>query len=332
MNIKLKKIEELLDNVFSAQAFLVSYSLGIFNILNNKSMTLEDLCQELALLKRPLQALLSLCSSLGLLKVIGNKYYLTENAKNNLVAGRANYYGEVLNLLIKNNEIFDFKTIKAAVLNNESQIYHGNALFEENSKNHSLVEDFTKSMHNKSYLSAKAFVEHLDFSKNKIFLDIGGGSGVYTINACKRWSNLMGIVFDIPLVCKISQRFIDQDNMNKQIKTCSGDMWKDDFPEADIHFYSDILHDWPDAKNLFLLRKSYDNLPIGGQIILNEKLFNNNKTGPLPVSVYNLKMLLWTEGQQYSYKDISKILKSVGFQQVKHKKYLNEWSIVSAIK
>ena len=49
--------------------------------------------------------------------------------------GKKNYYSDVLNLLIKNNEIFNFDTIRKAILKNKSQIYQENAIFEKNKTN-----------------------------------------------------------------------------------------------------------------------------------------------------------------------------------------------------
>ena len=332
MNIKIKKIQDLIDTIFLAQGFLVSYSLGLFHILNDKDMSVEELCQDLSLQKRPLQALLSICLSLGLLTIIKNKYSLSEDTKQNLMIGKKNYYSDVLNLLIKNNEIFNFDTIRKAILKNKSQIYQENAIFEKNKTNQELTKDFIKSMHNKSYFPASIIVDYMDLNKHKILLDIGGGSGIFAINICKRFLNMKGIVFDMPIVCKMSQNYINENNMSNRVTTYSGDMWTDHFPIADIHFFSDILHDWSYESNLLLLKKSYQSLPTGGQIILNEKLFNDKKTGPLEVAVYNIKMLLWTEGQQYSYSEIKNMLNIVGFKKVKRKKYLDEWTVIAALK
>ncbi|KVN11075.1 hypothetical protein WT08_14330 [Burkholderia sp. MSMB1552] len=50
-------------------------------------------------------------------------------------------------------------------------------------------------------------------------------------------------------------------------------MWRDPFPAADLHFYSNIFHGWPADRNAVLVRKSFDALPCGGRIVLHEVLY-----------------------------------------------------------
>ena len=93
-------------------------------------------------------------------------------------------------------------------------------------------------------------------------------------------------------------------------------MWTDPFPASDIHFYCDIFHDWPLSHCRLLIEKSFKALPHNGRIIINEMFFNENKTGPLSVASYNIMMLLWTQGQQLSKKELMILLKEVGFMDI----------------
>ncbi len=105
-------------------------------------------------------------------------------------------------------------------------------------------------------------------------------------------------------------------------------MWKDDFPKGDIHFYGDIFHDWDENKCNYLARKSFFSLPINGHIILHEMLFNDEKTGPFLTSAYNIKMMAWTKGQQFSFAEIKNILEKAGFNEITFKKSYGNWWIV----
>ncbi|HEY1849716.1 MAG TPA: methyltransferase [Candidatus Binataceae bacterium] len=70
-----------------------------------------------------------------------------------------------------------------------------------------------------------------------------------------------------------------------------------------------IFHDWTAEKCLLLAKKSFDALEPGGRIIVHEMLFNSQRTGPFPVAAFNITMLLWCEGEQYSGREISSILR-----------------------
>jgi len=96
-------------------------------------------------------------------------------------------------------------------------------------------------------------------------------------------------------------------------------IWQDSFPTADLHFYSQIYHDWPLEKCRFLTQKSFESLEPGGRIIIHEMLYNDDKTGPFPVAAFNIVMLLCTEGQQYSGSELWAMLREAGFTDIEVK-------------
>jgi hypothetical protein len=61
-------------------------------------------------------------------------------------------------------------------------------------------------------------------------------------------------------------------------------------------------------------------------------LFNSERTGPFPVAAFNVTMLLWTEGEQYSGREISSMLREAGFRNVAVKPTFGYWSIVTGVK
>jgi hypothetical protein len=103
--------------------------------------------------------------------------------------------------------------------------------------------------------------------------------------------------------------------------------------DADLHFYSNIYHDWSHEKGTFLTRKSFESLPPGGRIVVHEVLFDDDKTGPLAAAGYNIGMLLWSaDGGQYSGRELSEMLTEAGFGQIEIKPTFGHNSIVTGIK
>jgi len=76
-----------------------------------------------------------------------------------------------------------------------------------------------------------------------------------------------------------------------RISTHSVDLFTDPYPQADLHFYGMVFHDWPPERCGFLARKSFESLPPGGRIVLQEMLFNDDRTGPFAVAAFNVDML-----------------------------------------
>jgi hypothetical protein len=85
---------------------------------------------------------------------------------------------------------------------------------------------------------------------------------------------------------------------------------------------------WPH----FLTLKSFASLAPGGRIILHERLLNDEKTGPFAIAALSVAMLLWTEGEQYSGRELSAMLAEAGFIDIEVKPTWGYWSIVTGRK
>ena len=61
-------------------------------------------------------------------------------------------------------------------------------------------------------------------------------------------------------------------------------------------------------------------------------LFNKDRSGPFTVAANNIVMLLWTEGEQYSGREISSMLREAGFKNIQVKPTFGYWSMVTGVK
>ena len=130
----------------------------------------------------------------------------------------------------------------------------------------------------------------------------------------------------------MAQEFIVQYGLQDRIKTRVADMWNDPFPEADLHFYSNIYHDWPAERCRFLTEKSFKSLEPGGRIIIHDVLYNDEKTGPFAPAAYSMLMMGWTEGESYSGLELSGMLKEAGFHDIEVHPTFGYYSIVTGLK
>ena len=124
--------------------------------------------------------------------------------------------------------------------------------------------------------------------------------------------------------------YVSRHGLSDRITNHVADMWKDPFPPADVHFYADIFHDWPDDKCAFLAGKSFASLPPGGRIVLHELLYADDKSGPFAAAAYSGAMLLWTEGRQRSGRELSAMLTAAGFSPIEVCPTVGYWSVVTA--
>jgi cyclopropane fatty-acyl-phospholipid synthase-like methyltransferase len=329
--------DRLLWNMFMGlpvcQAVVVAHDLKLFSVLADGPRSLEEVSEKLKLQPRSAEALLIACIAMGFVTRSSKTYALTEPAQDYLVAGRASYFGSVLNVAaIMNGHLFSFESVRKAVLENASQVYGGEKLFKSHEEQIAQARAFTEMMHAHSMAPAMAWPDAIDLDQHRAMLDIGGGSAVHAMTATARWRDLHATTFDLPLICDIAREYIAENGSMDRVSTHAGDLWNDPYPAADLHFYADIFHDWPPERCRFLARKSFDALPPGGRLIVHEMLLDDDKTGPPAVAGYNVTMLLWTEGQQFSGSELIEMLSQVGFTEVSARRTCGHWGIVTGRK
>ena len=318
--------------LYGYPAVLLAHRLKLFPLLAEKPRTLPEVCDTLHLARRPAAALLSVCASLGLVRVQDGNYSLTPVSEDYLVESSPTYFGAEFDLTIANASVWSLESLEKAVRTDTPQIYGSGDLFKPHEEQAELARTFTQGMHSVSMGPALAWPEVIDLSQHKLMLDIGGGSGAHCIGAALKWPHLQALIFDLALVCEVAEEFLARQGLQSRVQTHVGDLWNDPFPAADLHFYSMIYHDWPPEKCRFLTRKSFESLQPGGRIIIHEQLYNDDKSGPFPVAACNIIMLLWCEGQQYSGRELSAMLTEAGFTDIEVKPTFGYWSIVSGRK
>jgi O-methyltransferase domain len=110
-------------------------------------------------------------------------------------------------------------------------------------------------------------------------------------------------------------------------------MFADPWPQGyDAVFFSNILHDWDEARRMSLARKSFRILPPGGRLYLHEMLLAETRDGPLPAALFSLAMLIANYGKQLSLTELEGLLEGAGFVDVGATPTYGYYSLVSARK
>ena len=196
---------------------------------------------------------------------------------------------------------------------------------------------FMKHMNAQSFCCAKALPDVTGLrtvDKPTKLLDIGGGSAIYTIEACKSNPNVSGIVFELPTIKPITEEYIDDAKLSDRIEVAAGDFFTDSFPgPVDMVLFSNILHDWSDSTNLQLIEKAYDCLAPGGRIVISELLLSDDvKSSSVSSSSMNIIMLPYTKGRQYRPKELFRRLERAGFAKPHVTNLVDDYDLIIATK
>ena len=253
------------------------------------------------------ERLMIACAAIRLLEKSGNKYVNAPDVKKYLVRGSPTYYGDWLLYECK-DDYDNWKNI-ASILRPPKRIY------EEMASDPEKARAFTLSGYNSSISVGHKLAKEFDFSPYSLFLDVGGGSGCYSIAACSRYPHLRAIVFDQPNVCVVAEEIIAQAGLSDQIKTHAGNFFEDEFPRGvDLVAYITPLQSYNAEEVQFLLNKAFDAVEPGGSILVVDYMLNDDKTGPLEPAFYHLIGLSpMSGGRVNSGAEFCEYLKKAGF-------------------
>ncbi|HTW89759.1 MAG TPA: methyltransferase [Candidatus Binataceae bacterium] len=326
------RVWEIILPLWSNAAILVAHDLKLYEYLGGQPRTVTEICDSLGIKQRPASALLSISAALGIVKSDQDRFSLTDFGEDYFVSSSPTYFGGIFDLTAMNSNVWSFEGVRKAVLTNSPQAYGGADIFDYREIPAEQARNFTRAMHSQGMASALKWPGVLDLSKQKTMLDVGGGSGAFSVTAVIRWPNLNAIVFDLEPVCEVALEVATKYELTDRISSYAGDLWSDPYPNADLHFYSNVFHDWPPERCRFLLAKSFDSLPGCGRLVIHEILFNDDRTGPFAAASFNVEMLCWILGQQYSGKELIRMLQDSGFVDVEVHKCSSLWSLVTGKK
>lgn len=200
------------------------------------------------------------------------------------------------------------------------------------------IEDWTKAfigaMHVRALRDAPELVEAIDPGTAQNLIDVGGGSGSYTIGFLKTISGMRATIFDLPEVIPMARERITEEGLIDRVTLVAGDFNEDDLPDGhDLALLSAIIHQNSHDQNMTLYKKVYDALNPGGRIIVRDYAMSNDRTQPGSGALFAVNMLVNTEdGNSYTFEEIKGGLEKAGFEKVKLLQESEMSSLVEAFK
>jgi 3-hydroxy-5-methyl-1-naphthoate 3-O-methyltransferase len=149
-------------------------------------------------------------------------------------------------------------------------------------------------------------------------LDVGGGSGAYSMAFAKANEKLRVDLLDLGTVIPIAQGHIKKAGLAGRIVARAGDLRTDKFGTGyNLVLVSAICHMLSPEENQDLFRRCRAALAPNGRIVIQEFILEPDKTAPKWAALFSLNMLVGTEaGSSYSQPEYAAWLRAVGFQDV----------------
>lgn len=117
--------------------------------------------------------------------------------------------------------------------------------------------------------TAAALGEVVDFANYRRLLDIGGGTGSWSIAALTRHPHLRATVYELPGTAEIARRRIAEAGLDDLIAVVAGDVRTAHLPTGhEVFLLANVVHYYSPADNTDLLRRIRDAALEGGLLLL----------------------------------------------------------------
>jgi precorrin-6B methylase 2 len=154
---------------------------------------------------------------------------------------------------------------------------------------------------------------------SKALLDIGGGSGSYTIAFLRAVPGMKATLFDLPEVIEMARERLTAEGLLDRTTLVAGNFHTQELPEGnDLALISAIIHSNSPEQNLDLYGKVFRSLNPGGRILIRDHVMEPDRAHPRSGALFAINMLVGTEGGgTYTYKEIEDDLTTAGFTKVR---------------
>ena len=281
-------------------------AFDVFGRLAAAPLTEDDLRGELGLEARPATVLFTALKAMGLLvKNERGQLALTPLSREHLVPGSPFDVGDYVGLAAESPGV---KEMVAHLKSNRpaGATDGGGAAFifregiESAMEREASARHLTLALAGRAKNAAPHLAKAVSFENSATLLDVGGGTGIYSIACLQRHPHLRAVVWDRPEVLKVAREMAENYGVADRLECRPGDMFADPVPHADVVLLSNILHDWDVPQCRQLIQRCAKSLPSGGRLLIHDVFLNDALDGPLPVALYSAALFTLTEGRAYS--------------------------------
>jgi len=254
--------------------------LELFTSIIQGKNTVELFAKEADIPELNAERLMTMCAASGLIHWVDDHYENADDVQRYLVKGEDSYAGPWLTFTRPGWKNWGKLTEKLKNADPPTVIGSYESMTVEYARTY---HEATSSI---GFGAGRRFVKHVDLSKRKKMMDVGGGSGAYSIVAVKAHPGLSAVVFDLPPVVEVTKDFITNNSIEDRVSTQGGDFTKDRFPEnCDVAVMASNLPQYNREIIGLVIQKAFDALLPGGEMHLIGEMLDDDYAGPMDAAI-----------------------------------------------
>ncbi|MDN5005282.1 methyltransferase [Bradyrhizobium sp. GCM10027634] len=316
-------VDEFLKTLIDARALKTAFELGLVDrLVEHRSGSIEALGRAVGADRQGLRFLLDLLRASGVIEEREGDVRLSRRFQialryRDLLEAKLDFAGMTIN---------DFADLFTGLIRDPAGFAGQARLFQlfdyrrcldpQRAENFPPTQAWMRLTSALTRYEALACMELFDFGGHRHMLDVGGNSGEFLLQLCRRHPELRGTVYDLPVVSEIGMEHILAEPEHPRIGFIRGDVRQGPLPSGyDLISFKSMLHDWPARETRQLIEKAAAALEPGGTILIFERGPLRIGDRGLPFSV--LPLLLFFRSYRPALDYITQ-LRTLGFEDVTH--------------
>jgi ubiquinone/menaquinone biosynthesis C-methylase UbiE len=305
---------QLISGGWAAAILGSSAKYGIFDALESGSTDAKQVAEKSGISQRGAQAMLDGLTGLGLVKLANGRYENTAESSAFLIKTKPGYFGAMAQVMT--GSLVDWAKLPEAV-----KTGNPSASMTADVADNEFWQELVPAIASLSFPVAKMAAERLGIANagNIRWLDVGGGSGVWSAVWLGMNPNARAVQLDWPTVNSIAKNFVAKFGGANRFETIDGDFHNVDFGSQayDYAIFGHIAHQEAPPDNVTIFRKFRKALKPGGTLVINDFVLNDDRTGHPFALMFASQMLLVSKGgNAWRQADYRAWLTDAGFSSV----------------
>ena len=166
--------------------------------------------------------------------------------------------------------------------------------------------------------AARRFVKTVDLSGRRRLLDLGGGSGAYSITAVEHFEELRATVLDLPPVVVATKEYIKDAGVSDRVATVGADFTVGEFPgPVDVVVMASNLPIYDGDVIAGVVARAFRALESGGEMHLIGEMLTDDRTGPIDAAMWGMNELICGSlGRSHTEGECAGYFEAAGFTDV----------------
>lgn len=306
------RLQSMARAFINSASLFAAIDLGLFTAVAAGDNTVNAFAAKADVTPLNAERLMTMCAANGLLEWCEGTYVNAPDVQRYLVQGEGRYAGAWLQFLRPRWDRWGKLT---ELLSTPKPPELTPSIKDMTVKK---ARDYHTATASVGFGAGRRFARDVDLSSRNKMMDLGGGSGAYSIVAVQQYPGLSAVVFDLPAVVEVTKEFITEYNVEDKVSTQGGDFTRDALPAGcDAAVMASNLPMYGRDVIRSVVTKAFNALQAGGEMHLVGEMLDDDRMGPSDAALWGLaEALSNSTGLAHTRADCVGYFEAAGFVDV----------------